>query len=992
MVKFGLGILFLYFPFYVFAQAFTPNADWRFENFNSQNHFVSREIPGLAVDKYGYVWTSTEGLQKFDGYKTMEFNSFNQEPGALRSNSTDIAADNNGRIWINSSGLCYYDDASGKFRYVQSDAKHPITTSQSFCFQKNNLWFICDYGLAKVDLESLKISFTSLTNIDNSLGTYLINDSTLLISSREKVYTYNIKRDTWSANTLTYNHALVKIFTFATNGGTVFLGTDNGLFTFKSLKDISPASNDTKGVSINDLLFLPRDKEKNHLFLATDGGLMLYNINLKRIEFTYVHDDRNPFSLASNIVNRLFADKKGRLWIGTGSGISMFDADNQQWKTRYLSRSSTDDLNISKIARDKYDSTKVWMSSYTRGMILMNWKTKNIERRYTTDPLTQKVVDFVQISKNRLLLATQKKILEWDPQTGVVRQEKLPVPDSLSLVYNIRRIIMTDINTCFITTNKGLFKYNLVTHQISVASQNNKSKKTEVLLKYDLLNGFYDNGILWIASRGGLFSYNVSTQATAIYRGQGGISDYYLFDVSNAPKNRIVCAAGDGLTIFDKQTKSFKIVNSIAGSFKPDCASLLCVNNMVWISAETGILNYDLSTGKSARAELTTTSTLIFPGSPYTIINNDIVVGFRNGYAYFTPEPNNVLAPSAPVIEGLYVNNRAVLQQHPNQITSQKLVFNHSQNSINIAFTAFLYTDPSHINFRYRLKGADADWQYTGDQRNANYAQLQPGDYTFYVQSGNKNGNWNNQTASVIFVIRPPYWETWWFRGLVILTIAFGLYNLYRYRIKNILAIERLREKIASDFHDDIGSALSSISIFSEVADKQLRQEAPSEQTREIIGHISFHSRAMLDAMDDIVWAVNPQNDHFNDLAVRMREFAIPLLEARNIQFEITIQEDILKTRLKMDVRKNIFLIFKECINNVLKHSACSAMKVSVSKLNNQLQMIISDDGKGYDINAKNTRNGLKNMQKRAIEINGTLQVTTGLNKGTETKLLVNII
>jgi signal transduction histidine kinase len=148
----------------------------------------------------------------------------------------------------------------------------------------------------------------------------------------------------------------------------------------------------------------------------------------------------------------------------------------------------------------------------------------------------------------------------------------------------------------------------------------------------------------------------------------------------------------------------------------------------------------------------------------------------------------------------------------------------------------------------------------------------------------------------------------------------------------------------------------------------------------------------MLDAMDDIIWAVNPKNDHFNDLAVRMREFAIPLLEAKDIHFDIDIQEDVLNTPIKMESRKNIFLIFKECINNILRHADCTAMKVSVHKLNNQIELVISDNGKGFDTNAPHTRNGLRNMQKRAAEIKGAIQVTSQPGKGTITTLRVDII
>ncbi|MEO6632783.1 MAG: triple tyrosine motif-containing protein, partial [Mucilaginibacter sp.] len=566
------------------------------------------------------------------------------------------------------------------------------------------------------------------------------------------------------------------------------------------------------------------------------------------------------------------------------------------------------------------------------------------------------------------------------------------VPDSVALVCSIRKIIMAGNNVCFITTDRGLFKYELGTHKLTLVTKNNLTDKSFNRLKFILLNGFYDNGIVWAASRDGLFSYNTITNQTANYRGVGENSAYFLFDIAPASGNRIVCAAGSGINIFDKQTGRFTMINTIAGLHKPGCENVICIGNVVWAGTEAGILNYNLKTHTSSRAEHETSMMQIYPSSSFAVLGNEIIFGFGNGYAYFTLGLKNNLAPSDPVIEKIDVNNQPVLLQYPSQKNAGNLTFSHSNNSVDIAFTAFLYSDPDHINFRYRLNGADSRWQYATDQRSANYAQLQPGDYTFFVQCGNKNGVWNSHLASFSFIITPPYWETWWFRVLVIFVIAFGLYQLYRYKIRHILAIERIRERIASDFHDDIGSALSSISIFSDVADKQLQQKLPPEQTREVISHISHHSQAMLEAMDDIIWAVNPQNDHFNDLAVRMREFAIPLLEARNINFDIDIQEDILGARVKMEARKNIFMIFKECVNNILKHADCTAVKITINRANNQLELTINDDGKGFDINAKNTRNGLKNMKKRAAEIDGVIQVISQPGNGTVTRLIVNII
>ena len=446
------------------------------------------------------------------------------------------------------------------------------------------------------------------------------------------------------------------------------------------------------------------------------------------------------------------------------------------------------------------------------------------------------------------------------------------------------------------------------------------------------------------------------------------------------------------MVIFNKQTKTFSVFNSVGDLHQPSCVSIINKNNLLWIGTEAGILNYNLQTHSFSNIGHETFLDQAFPASPFAIIGNDIVFGIRNGYGYFTPDLVKGQVPSYPVIEAAYVNNQPVLPYYPSQNNRGSFVFNHTENSVKIAFTAFLFSDPLNIKFRYRLKGADSKWQYTDDQRSANYAQLEPGAYTFYVQSSNKNGLWSHQAASFSFEIEPPYWETWWFRAGVTFLITLAFYRLYRYRINNILAIQKIRERIASDFHDDIGSALSSISIFSDIADAQLEEKLPHEETREVIGHITLHARDMLDAMDDIIWAVNPRNDHFNELAVRMREFAIPLLEAKNIRFEIDIDENILNARIKMEARKNIFLIFKECINNLLKHSGCTAMKVSVTKSDTYLEIIISDNGRGFDLSAPSNRNGLKNMRKRAAEINGTVQVITRPGAGVTTSLVINTI
>ncbi|MEP6613749.1 MAG: hypothetical protein ABJA76_17730, partial [Mucilaginibacter sp.] len=568
------------------AQFFTPDPDWRFENFNSQNHFITRQVLGVALDKQGYIWTCGLGVQKFDGIKTVQFNSFNRTVHSLKENYVpQIIADNSGRIWASSGGLCYYDNVGDKFIYVQpSDKKLKIDYAFGFYLQGNYLWFVSQHGLAKINVNTLEISFTSLKNVIDPICTYPIDDHTLLISSRQTVFFYNTDRDTYTKTVLTYKKSLVKIFSVIKRNDDVYLGTNRGLFTLKNTNDITFLSDKTADLEIDDLLFMPDDKDKNYLFLATDGkGLMVYNVNKKQVEFTYVHDENSLFSLSCDIIIKLFIDKHGRVWICTQYGLSMLSQHNQEWKGRYIKQSNSGEQDIYRIAEDMLVKSKVWLAAQNIGMIRLNWRTKKIEKVYNTNPEMQRMVDFTQISANNWLLANSNKIMEWSPDKGVTFTTKLPIADSASFGYYIRRIIRTDGPNCFITTNRGLFRYNMFTHKIDVVAKSDNNEDKEPKMEYDLEDGFYDNGELWIASKHGLFNYNIATNAIKVYYGRVA-SDYYMHSVAKAPTGKIVCSYGDGLVIFDQKTKAFTVLNTIANVYGAACYAVICKNSKVWIA------------------------------------------------------------------------------------------------------------------------------------------------------------------------------------------------------------------------------------------------------------------------------------------------------------------------------------------------------------------------------------------------------------------------
>ena len=207
-------------------------------------------------------------------------------------------------------------------------------------------------------------------------------------------------------------------------------------------------------------------------------------------------------------------------------------------------------------------------------------------------------------------------------------------------------------------------------------------------------------------------------------------------------------------------------------------------------------------------------------------------------------------------------------------------------------------------------------------------------------------------------------------------------YALYSYRVARLLELERVRTRIATDLHDDIGSSLSQIAIMSEVVQQQVGGE--NQRVSRPLSVIAGTSRELVDSMADIVWAINPKRDHLIDLTQRMRQFAGDLLAARNIEFTFAapgLESDI---RIETDVRREVFLIFKEAINNAVRHSECSSVEIIFGVNDNWLMLKITDNGRSFDPNRTSGGHGLASMKHRAESIGGELEILAQPGQGTD--------
>jgi signal transduction histidine kinase len=323
----------------------------------------------------------------------------------------------------------------------------------------------------------------------------------------------------------------------------------------------------------------------------------------------------------------------------------------------------------------------------------------------------------------------------------------------------------------------------------------------------------------------------------------------------------------------------------------------------------------------------------------------------------------------------------------------QDLNFAANNNQLEIKFVSLGYRSGDVLQYQFMLEGADRDWGAPTNQRIVNYANLRPGTYRFLVRAVNADGVVSKDPASIAFTIVPPVWQRWWFLALVVLALVVATRLVYRYHTRRLIELERVRTRIATDLHDDIGSSLSKIAILSDVAGQQVATMSDSPVAGPLV-QIADTSRDCVDAMSDIVWAVNPQRDHLSDLTYRMRRFAEDLLDAKGIEFSIRSSLEDKDVHLGADLRREVYLIFKECINNLVKHSGCTESALTFGISGPWLVISISDNGKGFDTRSNGTSgsmggHGLTSMQRRAQALGGSLTIDSRIGSGTSLTLRV---
>jgi ligand-binding sensor domain-containing protein/signal transduction histidine kinase len=362
-----------------------------------------------------------------------------------------------------------------------------------------------------------------------------------------------------------------------------------------------------------------------------------------------------------------------------------------------------------------------------------------------------------------------------------------------------------------------------------------------------------------------------------------------------------------------------------------------------------------------------------------------------------TPMPNVVLEEI--LVDGIPVARNSV---------PASLRIPPGRHRLEIRYTGLRYDSPETIRFRYRLAGWDSDWVDAGTSRTAIYNFVPPGEYQFRVIACNSDGTWSPNSAELALRYQRYFWQSWWFLGLagagLLVSVGAAVRLVEKQKNKNRLkrleqerALEQERTRIARDLHDEMGAKLCRISFLSEHA---RRANIEATDMQEQITSISDESREVLHSLDEIVWAVNPQNDTLEHVASYLGQYANDYFQMTGIGCELDFPSQLPPRPVSSHVRHHLFLAVREALTNILKHAGASQVKISITCGGSQFEISIEDNGRGFDPANIPSRsnppgreadpgNGLPNMNRRMADLGGRCQLISSPGKGTTVKFIL---
>ena len=995
----GLLIIFCYY----FSSAQLNNLIFR--HLTRSNGLPVSIVNCLAQDSSGFIWIgSTEGLYRYDGFN---FKSFYADP--KRKNT--IPGNWIIKIYVTKSGLLWITTFGAGAALMNQDGKVLKLLNTSTCSlfsEKSNLvndvkedkngntWLTTANGLFRISPDGSHIErFDPGKNDEqsNMIRDFVLDDKDDLwlgtgaglkifdtkrrafrVATDSPVCCDELRKSGFLLHTLVFHHKQLWYSSWLPDLGFYDLARNTNTIIYSGKKLQRPDYKKMANLFYTD--------SENSLWIATPDGLHVKKSGDKKITYSYHHDPQDPNSLVNDEVNAILEDRDGNFWFGTEEGISIARPYGQWMQTKSINNLRYypfGDKTVSDII--EIDSNRLLVGTYLGDGLYLTDRDFKIKKHLSLKTTHDWIwTHYADEPRSRIFISTQAGMLLYDIKRDKLRIEdqgvfknRYPVSSFVAMSDSIVWFSRFTNNITRLNLNTGAYKeYDVRAFGVeNLPLLIEKDKENNIWVVPSGASPFrFDEHSGKIVQR---FDMNDSSQALR----KNGI--YFFKDLGDY---FIIGYQVQGLTLYHKKTKLFEHFSKADGLPSDGMRyAVVTRDGTVWIATRNGIIHFDprIKKFKSYGFE-----DGIFENyfEYITQMSDDrIVAGSSRGLTVFHPRDidKSQKRPSPPIFTNINVYGRDIAMDSV-FVPARRVFIPYRQNYFSVEFISLQYNSSRKLEYAFMLEGLDPDWTYAGERRSVTYSKLRGGNYNFRVKVREPGGEWIEARQTLPVFIQTPFFQQWWFYILCAALLTVAIYGVFKYRLRQLLKIEKMRTVISGDLHDEIGSSLTSISIFSQMAMKNLSADSKEE---EYLKRIGARSRESIDKMSDIVWTINPDNDSLEQIVVRMKNYSTEISEAKDILVHWNERGKLSHFKMTMEGRKNFYLLFKEVINNAIKHSEAKNISIHLAARSNEIQLRIKDDGIGFAIGDIQAGNGLKNIKRRANILNGNLEISSSPGSGT---------
>lgn len=982
----------------------------RFKCLNTDNALSFNNIQYVQVDRNGVVWFShSHSIWSYDGNSAEQHLPNPDIPGSENiRNIHTLYIDSKGYLWgISSDGIVF----NYKKEYLHKPDFHFFNLNELTNEKTSGISAIVESSDDRLWILGDKKLFIFKNNqYQTTIKINISNKNTILISGKNEIIVYSaISGDADLIDLKTLN---VEKQYIPTESASLFdtipeeeLQKSRLIYGWNFLARVNPNSK----IAYNYFQYLFGNSLKAPINIisaiisggyaiigTSNAGLYIIRLSNKKTLHLMNRPDQN-FSLPQNQVGCIAADRKGNVWIGTSaSGMAVFNLKSLQFgfSTANIPNESINENKVFSFYEDTL-TKKVLIGTLSRGLNIFDLKTSRFTYVPKQNPLAPE--EYYPL----IFTITQ------DPHTGIYWlgcsgalftytdgesyfRRQSPSNDMGEDYDYVSMLHLGGDSLLIGTSDNGVFVFNKKFRTYS------RIKNLEYLNNKSISSIKKIGNAIWILS------------ANMLTRLSGNSIDKYIIndnpkdkDVArpNCPvpltRNKIAFAtASHGVGVLNLQDSNVVFYNQKNCGFPSNnILSIIRISSdRFWLSSDKGLIYVDL---KIPRVR----SFTIHDGLQGNEYNRGAYMRDSRGYLWFGGLSGiNYFHPDSLKLED--ENSTCLIQKievfgKEYFADNQKFILKHNQNYFNVNFSSN-QSIHHNVNYAYKLEGLDPEWNYTNSNNIGIYTGVPPGNYKLKAKVVPTEIYKESPIAEIELVILQPWWYTSQMKGIyavsLVFSVWFGIRQYTRRKVRKQLAeyekqkaVDEERKRIARDLHDDIGSTLGSISVYSEVAKRRIEK---SNNPEEIIQKIGDTSREMIEKMSDLIWSVNPENDTPSKLVLRIKNFAALMLTPANIQQHFSIDDKFEQIHLSATDRRNLFMIFKELIYNCLKYSHAKNFSVEI-KSKVFWEITISDDGVGVDLknSAAYNGNGIQNIKSRADEIGAEINFRSEPGQGFKTIL-----